>query len=79
VILLEAWKEMEIDALKKQLPGANHEFLKAVEQKFPKKIKIKSVGSLSAEDGYELVFPEEEKQLGKSKSRCHFLIITIIF
>lgn len=62
VLLLESWRDMEIDALKNKYSGSGRDFVSTVEAKFPKKIKVKGSDDM---DDYDLIFPDDEKKIGK--------------
>lgn len=63
-MLLESWREMEIEALKNNYVGCGRDFVAAVEAKFPKRIKVKAdLGN----DEFELIFPDDEKKIGEWK------------
>jgi hypothetical protein len=63
VMILESWRDMETDALKNDFTGSGREFISAVEEKFPRKVKVKIDGDENQEN-YDWIFPDEEKKLG---------------
>lgn len=62
VLLLEAWREVEIEGLKLSLPGSGKEYVEAVEAKFPRKVQAR--GSATNDTAYDLIFPDDEQAPG---------------
>lgn len=63
VLLLEAWREFEVEALKLALPGSGKQFVDTVDAKFPRKVTTKSNTS-NMESSYDLIFPDDEQNQG---------------
>jgi hypothetical protein len=75
VILLEAWREMESNALQDELEGSSRDKLSEVDGKFPKKImRRRRLDNGAEEEYFDYVFADDEKELGKSTTR--FLLNT---
>lgn len=70
--LLEAWKDAEAEGISRGLPKSGEEFLLNVENKLPRKIKIRND---EGEEVYDYVFPDDEKKMGKLNN---FLLLFII-
>lgn len=80
VLLLEAWRDYENNRYKAAIQEAekngldtdavSNQHLKIVEEKFPRKIKMRrpvenSLDDEEMEDYYDYVFPDDEKKIGK--------------
>lgn len=63
VLLLEAWRDMEIEALQHSLPGSGRGFIDRVDAKFPKKVSRNR--NQNEEPSYDLIFPDDDNNQGK--------------
>eukprot|EP00981_Chlorochromonas_danica_P000951 scaffold227_cov173-Ochromonas_danica.AAC.14 len=63
--LLESWRDMEADALRNELPGSSREELGSVENRFPRKVKMRRPveNGEGEEDYFDYIFPDDEKKL----------------
>ncbi len=71
VLILEAWRDMESESLQLELKGSSREHLSTVDNKFPKKIKMRrTLDNGIDEEYFDYIFPDDEKKFGKSLSLC---------
>lgn len=65
LLLLEAWRDIESDALQRDDKGSSREQLALVDAKFPKKVKMRRTLDNGVEEEYfNYVFPDDEKKMG---------------